>query len=457
VKAIEVTFRYRRRSRLVASAHDFQGCRTAVSASYPPKFIDVGRLTRSPFSVTFNRLTTSGRRSPRFERGSLLAPWFVRIAFAFAMVAFAFAVPACDQPPLFAPSSKVDAGTLPQPTVDASPAVDATVGGADAGTDAGSLPRDYSIVVLPDTQYYAASFPDIFMKQASWIVENRDAQQIAFVLHTGDLVDTDVPAQWTVASNSLHMLDGVVPYVIAAGNHDYGDLADRMGMVNSYFPASGFANYSWFGDTFESGHIENSFSVIPAGGMRWLVLSLEFGPRDEAIAWANSVLQGFHDLPAIIITHAYLYHDSSLYNARGPIQQNFNPHGYVMMGQAHTTINDGQEMWQKLILPNANVKMVFSGHDVNFVNGDLPLGTTGQLSSKRPDGSVVHQILANYQTCTAAPCDLSPQGTKVNGGYGYLRIVRFSQATSTISVSTYSPVLDMSLTDATNQFVLPMN
>ena len=99
--------------------------------------------------------------------------------------------------------------------------------------------------------------------------------------------------------------------------------------------------------------------------------------------------------------------------------------------------------------------MVFSGHDVNF--GDLPPGTTGRLSSTRPDGSVVHQILANYQTCTAAPCALSPQGSIVNGGNGYLRIVRFSQATSTISVSTYSPVLDMSLTDPANQFVLPMN
>ncbi len=376
------------------------------------------------------------------------------------MVAVAFAAPACDQPPLFVPSTSVDSGSKPQTTVDARAPIDtgADLVGADggAGSDAGSIPSDYSIVVLPDTQYYSASFPDIFMRQASWIVENRDAQQIAFVLHTGDLVDSDVPAQWTVASNSMHLLDGVVPYVIAAGNHDYRDLADRMGLTNSYFPPSGFANYSWFGDTFEAGHIENSFSVIPAGGTRWLVISLEFGPRDEALAWANSVLQGFHDLPAIIITHAYLYHDNSLYNTHGPAQY-FNPHTYVMMGQPHTTINDGQEMWQKLILPNVNVKMVFSGHDVNFVSGDLPLGTTGLLSSTRPDGSVVHQILANYQTCTAAPCDISPQGTTVNGGYGYLRVVRFSQATSTISVSTYSPVLDQSLTDPTNQFVLPMN
>jgi len=380
---------------------------------------------------------------------------------AFACVPLAVAIGGCDQPPLAGSTTVADAGSQ-LPPVDGSPPIEArdaspgvdTGTGIDADAGVGVTQPDYSIVVLPDTQYYAASFPDIFMKQASWIVESRDAQQIAFVLHTGDLVDSDVPEQWTVASNSLHLLDGVVPYVIAAGNHDYIDLADRVGMANAYFPPSGFAAYSWFGDTFETGHIENSFSLIPAGATRWLVISLEFGPRDEALAWASSVLQAFHDQPAIIITHAYLYHDSSLYNQHGP-PQFFNPHNYVMMGQSHTTINDGMEMWQKLILPNRNVKMVFSGHDVNF--DDLPPGTTGLLSSARPDGSVVHQILANYQTCTAAPCDVSPQGTTVNGGSGYLRIVRFSPAAGTISVSTYSPVLDQSLTDPGNQFVLPMN
>jgi hypothetical protein len=45
----------------------------------------------------------------------------------------------------------------------------------------------------------------------------------------------------------------------------------------------------------------------------------------------------------------------------------------------------------------------------------------------------------------------------VNGGNGYLRIVRFSRATATISITTYSPVLDAWLTDPSNQFTLPMN
>ena len=166
---------------------DFQGCVAPLSAEYPPNFRDICGLTRARKGVILIRLTTSGRRSPRFGRGSFVAPSFARIAFTMAMVAFAFAVPACDQPPLFGPSSNVDAGTIHNPrSTHACRSTPASVAGGDAGTDGGSIPPDYSIVVLPDTQYYAAAFPEIFMKQASWIVENRDAQQIAFVLHTGD-------------------------------------------------------------------------------------------------------------------------------------------------------------------------------------------------------------------------------------------------------------------------------
>jgi len=227
-----------------------------------------------------------------------------------------------------------------------------------------------------------------------------------------------------------------------------------MGMANAYFPPAMFAANSWFGGTFEPGHIENSFSLFTTGATRWIVIALEFGPRDEVLAWADSILKIFRDRSAILITHAFLYHDSSRYDQSGP-SQNFNPHVYVMTGQGRTSINDGQEMWQKLILPNRNVKMVFSGHDVSFA--DLPPGTTGRLSSTRPDGSVVHQILANYQTCTGAPCDRSYQGSLVDGGNGYLRIVRVSPAAQTISVSTYSPHLDRTLDDPGNRFVLPLN
>ena len=323
---------------------------------------------------------------------------------------------------------------------------DGAVAPGDGGSD-GPPATAYTIAVLPDTQYYSSSWPDIFMAQTRWLIEKRAEQQIAFVLHTGDLVDQDLPEQWSVASQAMHALDGQVPYVITAGNHDYSDrLADRMGMGSAYFPPLQMAAFPWFQGTFEPEHIENSFSLFDVPGGRWLVLALEFGPRDEVLAWANEILASFPDTRAIVITHAYLYRDGTRYDHLGSSQQSFNPHDYVMMDQAGTTINDGAEMWSKLIAPNSNVKLVFSGHDVN--GQGIPPGTAARLTSTRPDGSTVQQILANYQTCLSAPCE------PVHGGNGFLRLLHFPAAGRTVSVETYSPYLDQSLTDAANQFAI---
>ena len=318
--------------------------------------------------------------------------------------------------------------------------------GGDASPGLGDVA--YSIAVLPDTQFYASSWPDVFTAQTSWLVENRGPQQLAFVLHTGDIVDGDTPEQWMVASQALHMLDGQLPYVVTAGNHDYTTLADRMGMGNVYFPPSDFAPEPWFQGTFEPEHIENSYSLFDVPGGQWLVLALEFGPRDEVLAWASGILAAHPTTPAIVITHAYLYRDGTLYDHVGAPDQHFNPHDYVMANQPGTTINDGAEMWAKLIAPNSNVKLVFSGHDVN--GQSVPPGTAARLTTTRPDGTIVHQLLANYQTCLSAPC------ASVRGGNGYLRLLRFSADGARLGVETYSPYLGQSMDDESNRFVVDM-
>jgi hypothetical protein len=376
------------------------------------------------------------------------APSPARPSFRFSSLALASALaaalalggPGCDPPP---ETLAGDAGLSP---------------GGPTDTTWPSSPDDYAIVVLPDTQYYSSSWPEIFKAQTRWLVDNHDAQRISFVLHTGDIVDSDISEQWQPAADGLSLLDGQLPYAITAGNHDYFDLADRMGLINSYFPPSHFAQYPWFGGTFEAGHVENNFSLFSAGPTRWLVISLEFGPRDEALAWADGVLKLFSTTPAIIITHSYLYRDGSRVDHVGSPRQQFNPHNYIMMGQANSSVNDGEEMYSKLIEPNSNVKLVFCGHDVSGLS--IPPGTTARLTSTRADGSKVHQILANYQTCTAPPCGRYDDGTGlriVRGGNGFLRILRFSPSAQTIAVRTYSPYLDQSLTDSSNEFTLPLD
>jgi 3',5'-cyclic AMP phosphodiesterase CpdA len=310
-------------------------------------------------------------------------------------------------------------------------------GGADAAAGA------FTAIVLPDTQYYAAAFPDIFDSQLRWIVGQIEAQNIAFVLHEGDIVDTDLPEQWQTASSALHLLDGRVPYVLAAGNHDYATIADRMGMMNVYFPPGMLGLAPTFGGTFEEGHSENSFSLVPVGGQTWLLMALEFGPRDEALRWADGVLKSHAGSPAIVLTHAYLFGNERYDHTR--VSRPWNPHEYVMAGQPGSSINDGEEIWRKLVLPNGNVKLVLSGHVI-----EPPVG---RLTSTRPDGTPVHQLLANYQSC-AYPCE-TLNGVTVRGGNGFLRILRFDPGARTLSVTTYSPYVDEWKRDPGNEFVLP--
>ena len=133
------------------------------------------------------------------------------------------------------------------------------------------MPLPYSVVVLPDTQYYASDFPEFFDAQTAWIVGEHATGNVAFVLHEGDIVDDDVAPQWMRAYHSLHALDGVVPYVLSAGNHDYccaGWPSDRTTKINDYFPVSTFSGRPSFKGTFEDNRIENSAHLfdVPGGG-----------------------------------------------------------------------------------------------------------------------------------------------------------------------------------------------
>ena len=100
-----------------------------------------------------------------------------------------------------------------------------------------------TVVVLPDTQYYSASHPDIFPRQTQWIADHVRDRHIALTLHLGDLVDgyTDA-SQWQVASSAMRALDGKVPYVLVTGNHDMD--ADRVCLVSEHFAP---ASMPWYG------------------------------------------------------------------------------------------------------------------------------------------------------------------------------------------------------------------
>jgi hypothetical protein len=302
-------------------------------------------------------------------------------------------------------------------------------------------PGSWTMVVLPDTQKYAASYPQHFNAQTQWIVDNAEELNIQYVLHEGDITDNNSVTQWNNAFASMNILNGVVPYAIAPGNHDYGPggngaTRDSLFNTNGYFgPTSFYGQQDSIGGFYEPSKTDNSWHTFNAGGKDWLVVAIEWGPRDEVVAWANQVVADHPDHNAMLVTHAYMYNDETIYdwNTKGS-SQSWNPHAYGLDNVS--TVNDGQELWDKLVSQHDNFRMTFNGH----VLGD----GTGFRSTEGVHGNPVHQMLANYQF-------------KAEGGMGDMRVLEFKADGETVEVRTYSPVLDRLDTTYDQQFTLNLN
>ncbi|MEO1512139.1 MAG: metallophosphoesterase, partial [Planctomycetota bacterium] len=281
-------------------------------------------------------------------------------------------------------------------------------------------PNTSTIVALPDTQLYAQNTPAIFTRQLEWIDDAAEPLRIPFVLHLGDITNRNNDPQWAVADAAFAQIDGRVPYVLAQGNHDAGpngNADDRSTLMNQYFPLSRVGRERSFGGTFEPGRVENSFSMFEAANRRWLVLSLEWGPRDAVLAWANQVIADHPDHLAILITHAYMYNDDTRMD-RLVRQTGGSPYSYGTASQPGGT-NDGGDIWRGVVSQHPSVAMVLSGH----IKGE------GRLSSPTTLGGVAHQMLSDYQG-------------DLEGGQGYLRLLEVTPDSNVVRVRTYSPWVD---------------
>lgn len=301
------------------------------------------------------------------------------------------------------------------------------------------LPERTAFIAMPDTQFYACAYDEIFEAQTRFIADNAEPMRLGIVVHTGDIVDADNAAQWDVAARALHVLDGRVPYLLSVGNHDINGA--RGSLIDRYFEPPDLDNAGCAQLGFkDAGHVENSFAVVELRGEPWLFVGIEFGPRDTAIDWANEVLREHRSLRAVLFTHAYLYEDDQRYDrAIQPLQRNHPDRYGITPDQG---IGDGQDIFEAVVEPNENVRLVLSGHVI-------PDGTA-RATRHRESGSVVHEVLANYQLCNKCPCD------KNHGGDGYLRIIELSEGGDSLHVSTYSPHLLRSLDDAENEFDLAL-
>lgn len=274
---------------------------------------------------------------------------------------------------------------------------------------------EFCLIVVPDTQRYTLFFPGILRSQFEWIRDVVPALNVKYVIQVGDVTEDNSAPEWALADEMFGMLDDLVPYIVVPGNHDIdrqkGDQkVHATGPFNAVLSPRRFIGRRWWGGNMGVTS-DNSFGYFTAGGQNFLVLGLEFGPTDEALAWANSVTNNHNDEhKVIVVTHCYMYDDDT----RLGEGDKYNPHSY------NPAWNDGDQIWDKFVRKQGNIVMVLSGH----TKGD----GTALLVSKGDEGNDVVQMMANYQFMT-------------HGGEGWLRILRFRPREAKLDVFTYSPWL----------------
>ena len=305
-----------------------------------------------------------------------------------------------------------------------------------------AVKKPFDLVLLPDTQTYSRAIPEIFQSQTAWIAAHADS--IAFVLHQGDITDWNVPEEWEVAAKAMQVMDGKVPYTFVPGNHDMGSepgprhFSDSRNtdLFNTYFPYEKYSRMENFGGAFEEGKMDNSWHTFKAGGYDWLILSLEFGPRNSVIEWADKVVSDHPKHKVIINTHAYLYADDTHMSEKR--NHHWRPQSYKLGKETgDNAVNDGEQMWEKLVSRYPNILFVFSGHVLH--------DGTGYLVSEGKHGNKVYQMLANYQGGVE---------NTVKGGNGFLRRLTINPAEKKITVKTYSPYVNEYKTEPDQQFVI---
>jgi hypothetical protein len=267
--------------------------------------------------------------------------------------------------------------------------------------------------------------------QTAWIVQNRAARDIRFTIQLGDIVNNNTEREWRNAWDAMAVLQQAgLPYALVPGNHDYGpsgNAATRDTGLNRHFPFALHRAMPTFGGAFRDGELDNTWHRFEGWGRKWIVICLEWGPRDEVIAWADAVMREHPGRLGILVTHAYMNNNDRRYDHTDKEHpQHYNPHEYRTPGG----VNDGEELWQKLVRKH-DFAMTLNGH----VLGD----GTGYLASVNDKGRTVHQMLANYQF-------------RELGGEGYLRLLEFRPDGKTVQVKSYSPLYDRYLTAPDQQF-----
>lgn len=278
--------------------------------------------------------------------------------------------------------------------------------------DTGANRSSFVLPVLPDTQFYsrysASQFvpqygTNPFEVQTQWIVDNKNALNMPFTVHVGDVVDLQgQTGEWDAAAKAMRILtDGGMDYSVLPGNHDVSDMNARssVGISGNYLARFGESQLrAQAGDalvgTFQNGL--SSAYLFEAEGHTWMSLAIAWNASDDTFAWAQGILDAHPGIPVILSSHAII----------GIAEDQVSPASWWW----------GEELWNRLIKSNDEIILTVNGHFH---------GSTSQTRTNDA-GHPVYQVLTDYQMAA-------------DGGNGIMSLFEFDLTHGSIELSTISP------------------
>lgn len=287
----------------------------------------------------------------------------------------------------------------------------------------------FTIVLLPDTQYYTAEPQgmrggnnEIFKREIKWIVANRTTRNIVYVGHLGDCSEHGdaYEVEWKRSDTAMKLLEDAnvtglpqgIPYGICVGNHDQspnGNFSGTTSFYNKYFGITRFKGRTYYAGHFGTNN-DNFYQVFTVGSINFLVIYFEydvssnFTAKGGALDWGESVIKKYPNYNVIVLSH------------------------YVLTARGSFT-TQGLSIYKRFKM-YPNFKLMSGGH----------VWDAEAMRKDSYNGNTAYTILSNYQG-------------RMNGGNGLFRIYEFDTANNSVAIKTYSPYLGFEK-DSDSQFTL---
>ena len=277
---------------------------------------------------------------------------------------------------------------------------------------------DYSFAIVGDTQIVNDLKPDLYPYIYDWVVDNAENKKIQHVIGLGDITNRNLEEEWGRARDSFDKLEEIgLTHTQVRGNHDQPKEYEEFFQADDFYKDGILGYYKT---------IANSYRIVSVGEINYLMLTLDYGPDDDVLKWADGICEKYDDYNVIVVTHGYLYKDGTTLDVHDSIPPSLTG-----------GVNNGDQIWDKFVKKHENITMVLSGH--------IECDNIVISQAVGDNGNIVTQVL------------IDPQGLDKIAPSGMVAMFYFSNGGQTIQVEYYSPISGLyETTSATKKFTVPV-